>query len=175
MRQRRITRRYRGRGRLIALETHQKVFSWVLQLVAKEGLLKGNTIGIDATTLEANAALRSIVRRDSGEKYEEFLKQLAKEAGIETPTREQLAQMDRKRTKRMTNEEWKNPHDPDAKITKMKRRLDAPGHKAEHAVDMETGAVVAVDAAGSQSRGHDQLCGNAGASGGADRRPRPRR
>src|SRR6266481_6094148 len=81
-------------------------------LVAKEGLLKGNTIGIDATTLEANAALRSIVRRDSGEKYEEFLKQLAKEAGIETPTREQLAQMDRKRTKRMTNEEWKNPHDP---------------------------------------------------------------
>src|SRR5712675_698453 len=79
--------------RLIALETHQKVFSWVLQLVAKEGLLKGNTIGIDATTLEANAALRSIVRRDSGEKYEEFLKQLAKEAGIETPTREQLAQM----------------------------------------------------------------------------------
>ncbi len=130
--------------RLIALETHQKVFSWVLQLVAKEGLLKGNTIGIDATTLEANAALRSIVRRDSGEKYEEFLKQLAKEAGIETPTREQLAQMDRKRTKRMTNEEWKNPHDPDAKITKMKDGSTHLGHKAEHAVDMETGAVVAV-------------------------------
>lgn len=130
--------------RLIALETHQKVFTWVLQLVAKEGLLKGNTIGIDATTLEANAALRSIVRRDSGEKYEEFLKQLAKEAGIETPTREQLAQMDRKRTKRMSNEEWMNPHDPDAKITKMKDGSTHLGHKAEHAVDMETGAVVAV-------------------------------
>jgi transposase len=130
--------------RLIALETHQKVFRWVLRVVAKEGLLKGNTIGIDATTLEANAALRSIVRRDSGEKYEEFLKQLAQEAGIETPTREQLAQMDRKRKKRMPNEEWMNPHDPDAKITKMKDGSTHLAHKAEHAVDMETGAVVAV-------------------------------
>lgn len=130
--------------RLIALETHQRVFSWVLQLVAKEGLLKGNTIGIDATSLEANAALRSIVRRQSGETYEEFLKELAKEAGIETPTREQLAQMDRKRKKRMPNEEWMNPHDPDAKITKMKDGSTHLAHKAEHAVDMETGAVVAV-------------------------------
>lgn len=130
--------------RLIALETHQKVFTWVLQVVAKEGLLKGKTIGIDATSLEANAALRSIVRRESGESYEEFLKQLAKEAGIETPTREQLAQMDRKRKKRMSNEEWMNPHDPDAKITKMKDGSTHLAHKAEHAVDMETGAVVAV-------------------------------
>lgn len=130
--------------RLIALETHKEVFTWVLQLVAREGLLKGNTIGIDATTLEANAALRSIVRRDSGEKYEEFLKKLAEEAGIETPSREQLAQMDRKRKKRMSNEEWVNPHDPDAKITKMKDGTTHLGHKAEHAVDMETGAVVAV-------------------------------
>ena len=130
--------------RLIALETHQKVFTWVLEVVAKEGLLKGKTIGIDATSLEANAALRSIVRRDSGESYEEFLKQLAKEAGIETPTREQLAQMDRKRKKRMSNEEWVNPHDPDAKITKMKDGSTHLAHKAEHAVDMETGAVVAV-------------------------------
>jgi transposase len=130
--------------RLIALETHQKVFTWVLQVVAAEGLLKGKTIGIDATSLEANAALRSIVRRESGESYEAFLKQLAKEAGIETPTREQLAQMDRKRKKRMSNEEWVNPHDPDAKITKMKDGSTHLAHKAEHAVDMETGAVVAV-------------------------------
>src|SRR6266851_648322 len=130
--------------RLIDVETHQAVFRWVLELLAEKDLLKGNTIGIDATTLEANAALRSIVRRDTGEGYQEFLKQLAKEAGIETPTREQLAQMDRKRTKRMTNEEWKNPHDPDAKITKMKDGSTHLGHKAEHAVDMETGAVVAV-------------------------------
>jgi len=130
--------------RLIDVETHQKVFTWVLQLVAKEGLMNGNTIGIDATTLEANAALRSIVRRDSGETYEEFLKKLAQEAGIETPTREQLAQMDRKRKKKMSNAEWTNPHDPDAKITKMKDGSTHLAHKAEHAVDMETGAVVAV-------------------------------
>src|SRR5215813_12745729 len=130
--------------RLIALETHQKVFTWVLQLVAKEGLLKGNTIGIDATMLEANAALRSIVRRDNGESYEEFLKGLALEAGIETPTREQLAQLDRKRKKKMSNEEWTNPNDPDAKIAKMKDGSTHLAHKAEHAVDMETGAVVGV-------------------------------
>jgi transposase len=130
--------------RLIALETHKEVFTWVLQVVAREGLLKGNTIGIDATTLEANAALRSIIRRDNGDRYEEFLKKLAEEAGIETPSREQLAQMDRKRKKRMSNEDWVNPHDPDAKITKMKDGTTHLGHKAEHAVDMETGAVVAV-------------------------------
>jgi transposase len=130
--------------RLIDVETHQSVFRWVLEVVAKEGLMKGNTIGIDATTLEANAALRSIVRRESGETYEEFLKKLAQEAGIETPTREQLAQMDRKRKKKMSNEEWTNPHDPDAKITRMKDGSTHLAHKAEHAVDMETGAVVAV-------------------------------
>jgi transposase len=130
--------------RLIDLETHQSVFTWVLGVAAAEGLVRGNTIGIDATTLEANAALRSIVRRENGETYEEFLKKLAKEAGIETPTREQLAKMDRKRKKRMSNEEWTNPNDPDAKITKMKDGSTHLAHKVEHAVDMETGAVVAV-------------------------------
>lgn len=134
--------------RLIALETHQKVFTWVLAVVAREGLLKGNTLGIDATTLEANAALRSIVRRDSGESYDEFLNKLAEEAGIETPTREQLAQMDRKRKKKMSNEDWTNPHDPDAKITRMKDGTTHLAHKAEHAVDMETGAVIAVTVQG---------------------------
>src|ERR1035441_7469104 len=130
--------------RLIDLETHQSVFTWVLRVAAAEGLVRGNTIGIDATTLEANAALRSIVRRENGETYEEFLKKLAKEAGIETPTREQLARMDRKRKKRMSNEEWTNPNDPDAKIAKMKEGATHLAHKAEHGVDMETGAVVAV-------------------------------
>jgi hypothetical protein len=82
-------------------------------------LLKGTTIGVDATTLEANAALRSIVRRDSGERYEEFLTWLAKESGIETPTRDQLAKLDRKRPKKGLNDDWTHPHDPDARITKM--------------------------------------------------------
>src|SRR5205807_2213897 len=76
--------------------------------------------GIDATTLEANAALRSIVRRDTGEQYEEFLRRLAQESGIETPTRAQLAKLDRKRPKKGSNEDWTHPHDPDARITKMK-------------------------------------------------------
>ncbi|HET7892663.1 MAG TPA: transposase [Candidatus Sulfotelmatobacter sp.] len=130
--------------RLIDVETHRKVFGWVLQMLAEEGLLKGNTISIDGTTLEANAALRSIVKRDSGETYEEFLKGLAKESGIETPTREQLAKLDRKRPKKGSNDDWENPHDPDARITKMKDGRTHLAHKAEHAVDLETGAIVAV-------------------------------
>ena len=130
--------------RLIDLETHQQVFSWVLRVVAEKGLLKGKTIGIDATTLEANAALRSIVRRDTGEAYQEFLTRLAKESGIETPTREQLAKLDRQRPKKGSNAEWQHPHDPDARITKMKDGRTHLAHKAEHAVDLETGAVVAV-------------------------------
>jgi transposase len=130
--------------RLMDVETHQAVFQWVLQVLAEKKLLKGTTIGVDATTLEANAALRSIVRRDTGEKYDEFLTRLAKESGIETPTREQLAKLDRKRTKKGSNDDWKHPHDPDARITKMKDGRTHLAHKAEHAVDMETGAIVAV-------------------------------
>jgi len=99
---------------------------------------------VDATTLEANAAMRSIVRRDTGEEYQEFLQRLAKESGIETPTREQLARLDRKRKKRTSNQEWVNPHDPDAKVAKMKDGSTHLAHKAEHAVDLETGAIVAV-------------------------------
>jgi transposase len=130
--------------RLIDLEMHRQVFAWVLELLAEAGLVKGRRIGIDATTLEANAALRSIVRRDNGESYEEFLKGLAQQSGMATPTREDLARVDRKRKKKGSNEEWVNPHDPDARITKVKDGSTHLAHKAEHAVDMETGAVVAV-------------------------------
>jgi transposase len=130
--------------RLIDVDTHRKVFFWVLGVLADRGLLKGKRIGVDATTLEANAALRSIIRRDNGESYEEFLKGLAQESGIETPTREDLARVDRKRKKKGSNREWVNPHDRDARITKMKDGRTHLAHKAEHAVDMETGAVVAV-------------------------------
>ena len=130
--------------RLIDVETHRKVFLWVLGMLAEEGLMKGNTVAVDGTTLEANAALRSIVRRDNGQAYDEFLKDLAKESGIETPTREQLAKLDRKRKKKGNNDDWQNPHDPDAQITKMKDGRTHLAHKAEHAVDLETGAVLAV-------------------------------
>jgi transposase len=90
--------------RLIALETHRAVFTWILQCLSTADLVQGKTIGIDATTLEANAALRSIVRRDSGESYEEFLTTLAKASGIGTPTRADLARIDRKRKKKASNE-----------------------------------------------------------------------
>ena len=130
--------------RLIDVETHRKVFQWVLGVLADRGLLRGRKVGVDATTLEANAAMRSIVRRDNGASYEEFLTDLVKQSGIETPSREDLARVDRKRKKKASNEEWTSPSDPDARITKMKDGTTHLAHKAEHAVDMETGAVIAV-------------------------------
>jgi transposase len=136
--------------RLIDVETHRKVFLWVLGVLADRGLLKGKTVGVDATTLEANAAMRSIVRRDNGASYEEFLTELAKQSGIETPSREELARVDRKRKKKTSNEEWMSPSDPDARIAKMKDGTTHLAHKAEHSVDMETGAVIAVTLAADQ-------------------------
>jgi transposase len=130
--------------RLIDVETHQAVFTWVLGMLDGAGLIKGKTIGVDATTLEANAAMRSIVRRDDGRTYQEFLEDLAKASGIETPTREDLARLDRKRKKKGSNDDWFNPNDPDAKITRMKDGRTHLAHKEEHAVDLDTGAVVAV-------------------------------
>src|ERR1700745_456971 len=141
--------------RLIDVETHRKVFFWILERLRDQGLVKGKTVGIDATTLEANAAMRSIVarangamrsivRRDNGESYEEFLKGLAKKSGIETPTREDLARFDRRRKNKASNKDWVNPHDADARITKMKDGRTHLAHKAEHAVDLKTGAVLAV-------------------------------
>ena len=130
--------------RLMDVETHRKVFLWVLGVLADQGLLKGKTVGVDATTLEANAAMRSIVRRDNGAKYEEFLTGLAQQSGIQTPTREDLARVDRKRKRKGSNQEWVSPSDPDARIAKMKDGSTHLAHKAEHAVDMETGTVIAV-------------------------------
>jgi transposase len=130
--------------RLIDVETHRKVFQWVLGVIADRGLLKGKTVGVDATTLEANAAMRSIVRRDNGASYDGFLTGLARQSGIETPTREDLARIDRKRKKKTSNQEWMSPSDPDARIAKMKDGTTHLAHKAEHAVDMESGAVIAV-------------------------------
>ena len=116
----------------------------MLKVLAKTKLLKGKTLGVDATTLDANAAMRSIVRRDSGESYDEFLTELAKASGIETPTREDLAKVDKKRPKKGSNKDWEHPHDPDARITRMKDGRTHMAHKVEHAVDMDTQAIVAV-------------------------------
>lgn len=130
--------------RLYWLETHKAVFRWVLKILDEEGLVSGRTVSIDATTLEANAALKSIVRRDNGQSYNDYLKELAKAAGIENPTREQLARLDRKRKKKGSNQEWMSPSDPDARITKMKDGRTHLAHKAEHAVDLTSGALLAV-------------------------------
>ena len=130
--------------RLLDSETHERVFGWVLQRLAESKLLRGKTLGMDATTLEANAAMRSIMRRDTEEGYDEYLEKLGKEAGLEAPSREALGRFDRKRRKKTSNKDWKSPSDPDSRITKMKDGRTHLAHKAEHAVDLETGAIVAV-------------------------------
>src|SRR5438093_12738739 len=137
--------------RLIDVETHTRVFTWVLERLANEGLLVGKTLGVDATTLEANAAMRSIVRRDTGDSYEEFLVGLAKASGIKTPSREALARLDRRRKNKASNDDWTSPADPDAKITKMKDGRTHLAHKAEHAIDVDTGAIVAVTVQGADT------------------------
>jgi len=130
--------------RLIDVETHREVFGWVLERLAHAGLVKGTTLMVDGTSLEANAAMRSIVRRDTGETYDEYLRVLAKASGLRTPTRAALARLDRRRAKKGSNEEWKSPSDPDAKITRMKDGRTRLAHKAEHAVDAESGVIVAL-------------------------------
>jgi transposase len=130
--------------RLIDIEAHRAVFTWVQERLVEARLLKGKTLAVDATTLEANAAMRSIVRRDTGESYQQFLTRLAAASGLKTPTREALARLDRRRQKRTSNAEWVNPSDPDAKVTQLKDGRTHLAHKAEHAVDLETGALVAV-------------------------------
>lgn len=130
--------------RLMSLGTHRAVFRWVLKRLAEEGLLKGKTLGVDATTLEANAALRSIVRRDNGAGYDEHVRALMKAEGIEEATPAQRLRFDRRRKKSLSNREWVNPHDGEARITRMKDGRTHLAYKAEHAVDLETGAVVAL-------------------------------
>jgi transposase len=134
--------------RLLDEATHQEVFTFVLTEVARRGMLKGKTIGIDATTLEANAAMRSIVRRDTGESYMEYLRRLAEEAGIDSTDDDAVRRMDRKRKKKTSNEEWVNPHDRDAEVTKMKNGATHLAYKAEQAVDLDTGAIVAITTQG---------------------------
>jgi transposase len=125
-------------------EAHEKVFGFVLKLVAERGLVRGERIGVDGSTMEANAALRTIVRRDSGESYRAMLTRMATESGIETPSAEDLARFDRKRKgKTLSNVDWKSPTDPDAKIAKMKDGTTHLAYKPEHAVDLDTGVVVA--------------------------------
>ena len=124
------------------MEVHEQVFSWILKRLKKQGLLLGKTLGLDSTMLEANAAMRSIVRRDTMLGYTEFLEELAKESGIEAPTREALAKLDKQRSKKASNQDWVHPHDPDARIANMKDGTTHMAHKLEHTLDLDTGAIV---------------------------------
>ena len=131
--------------RLIHVETHVAVLAWVVERLADARLVRGKTVGLDATTLEANAAMRSIERRDTGESYEAFIRRLAEASGVETPTRADLARFDRSRkNKKTSNKEWQSPQDPDAKVAKMKDGRTHMAYKAEHGVDLDTGAIVSV-------------------------------
>lgn len=125
-------------------EVHEKVFGWVLNLVAERGLVKGERIGIDGSTMEASAALRAIVRRDSRETYRAMLTRMARESGVETPTIDDLVRLDRKRKgKKLSNEDWTSTTDPDARIARMKDGTTHLAYKPEHAVDLDTGVIVA--------------------------------
>lgn len=146
----------RTRKRL-SVKVHREVFRFVLARLGEQGLLCGQTLGVDASTIEANAALRNIVRRDNGHSYEQFLDELLKAAGVQEPTAEQRRRMDKKRKKKMSNKEWKSPHEPSARIIKLKNGRTHFGYKDEHAVDL-----------GHRSRG-----GGAGTARGPWRLPKP--
>src|SRR5271168_324961 len=130
--------------RLYSVETHRAVMKWVLKILRKHGLADAQSVCIDATTLQANAAMKSLVRRDTGQAYDDYLRQLAEAEGIENATKEQLARLDRKRKKKASNDDWTNPNDPSARITKMKDGRTKLAYKAEHAVDLASGALLAV-------------------------------
>ena len=129
----------------LPIEAHHEVFSFVLHLVARKGLIKGKKLGIDASTMEANAALKTIVRRDTGEGYNAMLERLAIESGIATPTKEALIRFDRKRKgKTLSNKDWKSSVDSDSRIAKLKDGRTHLAYKPEHVVDLDSGAIVAV-------------------------------
>lgn len=130
--------------RLYSVATHGAVMKWVVRILRKHGLVDAQSVCIDATTLAANASMKSLVRRDTGVSYDEYLKQLAEAEGIENPTKEQAARLDRKRKKKASNDDWTNPNDPSARITKMKDGRTKLAYKAEHAVDLASGALLAV-------------------------------
>jgi transposase len=127
----------------LPLTVHEQVFAFVLGVAQQKGLLRGKTVAVDSTTLEANAAMKGIVRKDSGEDYKAYLRKLLAEQGVENPTDEDLRRFDRKRKKKASNKEWKSAVDPDSRIAKMKDGTTHLAYKAEHAVDLDSEFVLA--------------------------------
>jgi transposase len=130
----------------LPLEVHQQVFVFVLRIAQEKGLIHGKTVAVDSTTLEANAAMKSIVRKETGEDWNDYLRRLAQEAGLENPTDEELRRFDKgRKNKRVSNEEWGSKTDPDARIAKMKDGTTHLAYKAEHVVDLKTEFVLAAE------------------------------
>jgi transposase len=134
--------------RRLPLQVHERVFVFVLKVAQEKKLLRGKTAAVDATTLEANAAMRAIVRKDTGEDWKEYLRRLAADEGIENPTDEELRRFDRKRPKKVSNREWESPTDPDSRIAKMKDGATHLAYKAEHVVDLGSEFVLAAEVYG---------------------------
>lgn len=131
-------------------EVHHAVFVWVLNLAREKGVLDGRTLAIDSTTLEASAAMKSIVRRDTGEDWKEYVTGLMRESGVvgpnETPTIDEIKRFDKARKhKKVSNDDWQSPTDPDSRIAKMKDGTTHLAYKAEHAVDLKTEMIVAAE------------------------------
>jgi transposase len=129
----------------LPLEIHEEVFVFVLKLAHERKLLRGKTVAIDSTTLEANAAMRNILRKDTGEDYKTYLKRLLAEEGVENATDEEARRFDKTRKKKMSNEEWQSQSDPESKIAKMKDGRTHLAYKAEHAVDLDSGLLLSVE------------------------------
>jgi transposase len=128
----------------LPLEVHHVVFGFILEIADQHALVRGKRIGVDASTQEANASLRRLVRRDTGEDYQEMLRRLAQESGIETPSTADLIRFDRARKdKTLSKAEWRSETDPEARICKMKDGTTHLAYKPEHAVDLDPGVIVA--------------------------------
>ena len=124
-------------------EVFDEVFQFILRVAARKGLLWGEKLGIDSTTIQANASMKTIVRKDSGKGWKDYTKKLAKKAGLDDPTDAELRQFDKTRPgKKVSNDDWENPNDPDARITRMKNGTTRMAYKAEHAVDLESDLIV---------------------------------
>jgi len=141
----------------LPFEIFEAVFRFVLECAQEQGLLKGKTVAVDATFLEANAAMKSIVRRDTGENWGEYIKRLAEEEGVENPSDEDARRLDRKRKKSVSNEDWVSKTDPDSRIAKMKDGRTHLAYKAEHAVDLDTDLVIAASIYRADHSDYDSL------------------
>ncbi len=127
----------------LPLDIHEAVFTFILSIAEMKKLLKGKSVAVDSTLIEANAAMKSIVRRDTGDNWKEYVRHLMAEEGIDDPTDEDIRKFDKKRKKKVSNKEWASPTDPDARIAKMKDGRTHMAYKTEHAIDLETDIVLA--------------------------------